>query len=252
VTPGKGWLRLAGVTKRFGHVRALKGIDLELQAGECVALLGPNGAGKSTLLRIVAGLMKPTSGQVLLDGRPASSDPLALRRRLGFVGHATMLHGCLTARESLTFAGRLHGVPQLRFRTEALLRELDLVARAGDPVDTLSRGMQQRVALARALLHDPELLLLDEPHSGLDEPASRVLAALLAGLRKRRRTIVLVTHDLARGVQLADRVVILVEGSVAADLPAAAIDRARFAESYLECIRLGALPATAMASGVAP
>jgi heme exporter protein A len=237
-------LELRGVTKRFGPVRALRGVDLALAPGESVALLGANGAGKTTLLRIVAGLARPTSGEVLVAGRPALSEPAELRRRLGHVSHATMLHDALSARENLRFAGRLHGIGPLRSRIDQLLRSLDLSERADEPLGQLSRGMQQRVAVARALLHDPEVLLLDEPWTGLDAATSRILTDLLHALRRRHRTVLLVTHDLGRALDVAERLVVVHQGRVAWDAPARGVTAAA-----LERILLDPASAPALAAG---
>jgi heme exporter protein A len=226
----------SGVTKRFGHVKALRGVDLAVQPGEFLTLFGPNGAGKTTLLRILAGLTRPSGGGVTLGGQPLLADLSALRRRLGYVSHHTMLYDALSARENLMFVGRLHQVGQLRTRVDQLLRSMGLEGRADDPVGTLSRGNQQRVAVARALLHDPELILLDEPFSGLDQQAARVLRTLLATVRKRGHTVVLVTHDIARGLELADRAVIIHRGRVVHDGVAGEHAPERFEDVYCACV----------------
>jgi heme exporter protein A len=213
-------LEVRGVTKRYGPVRALRGVDLTAAPGECVALLGANGAGKSTLLRVIAGLARPTSGRVLLQGKPAEADGAAWRRRLGHVSHHLMLHEALTARENLRFSARLHGVEPFIPRAEQILRSLGLQDRADEPVRQLSRGLQQRAAIARALLHDPEILLLDEPFTGLDQRSGAALSALLATLRRKHRLLVLVTHDLARAAELATRVVHVRGGKIVHDGPA--------------------------------
>ena len=214
---GRPVLELTGVTKRFGPFRALRGVDLAVNRGDSLALLGPNGAGKTTLLRILAGLARPTSGEVLLEGRPALQDPASLRRRLGHVSHHSMLHDALTTRENLQFAGRLHALEGLRSRIDQVLRSLDLHERADEPVRQLSRGLTQRAAIARAILHDPEILLLDEPYTGLDRAAGAALTSLLASLRRRGRTVILVTHDLERALEASERLVVLHQGRVATD-----------------------------------
>jgi heme exporter protein A len=211
-------LELRGITKRYGPARALRGVDLAFERGECVALLGPNGAGKSTILRIVAGLARATSGDLLLDGRPAESHGGAWRARLGHVSHHLMLYESLTTRENLGFAGRLHGVAQQRSRADQILRSLGLQDRADEPVRQLSRGLAQRAAVARALLHDPEILLLDEPYTGLDQASGAALTTLLHSLRRKGRLLLLVTHDLAHASALATRVVHLRQGRVIADV----------------------------------
>jgi heme exporter protein A len=230
-------LTVSGLAKRFGRVRALRGLDLRVEAGEVVAILGPNGAGKSTLLRIVAGLMRPSAGTVLVDGQPLGRDPAAVRRRIGLVSHHTMLYDCLTARENLAFAARMFDVAAAFTRLDQLLRALEIDSRADEPVANLSRGMQQRVAIARALLHDPDLLLLDEPHAGLDETASRALAELLGAGERRGRSVLLVTHDLGRGLALAHRAVVLLAGVAALDVRLSEADRQAFPDTYVQCLR---------------
>ncbi len=216
------WLSGAGVEKRFGRVTALHGIDFELAPGESVAILGANGAGKSTWLRILAGLAKPSAGRFvaeLLDGAAGSPTSLpreALRGRIGYVGHATLLHGELTARENLEFAARLHGRRFARDAQDALLAELGLAEYAERRVATLSRGTAQRVSIARSLVHDPDLLLLDEPFTGLDEISAERLSRQLAQLRGRGRALVVVTHDPQRAVELADRALLLHRGRLRA------------------------------------
>ncbi|HSE28192.1 MAG TPA: heme ABC exporter ATP-binding protein CcmA [Gemmatimonadales bacterium] len=204
-------LEARGVTRAFGAQRALRGVDLRLDAGDAVAVAGPNGAGKTTLLRILAGLMRPTAGEVhLADGR-TPRDPAA-RRRVGLLSHQSFLYDDLTARENLRFTGRLYGLPDAAARTERALEEAGLAARADDPVRQLSRGMLQRVAIARALLHDPAILLLDEPFTGLDVPSAARLRGLLADQRAAGRGLVIVTHHLAEAWGFATHVAVLVRG----------------------------------------
>ncbi len=204
-------LEARGVTRAFGAQRALRGVDLRLAAGDAVAVAGPNGAGKTTLLRILAGLMRPTSGEVhLADGR-TPRDPAA-RRRVGLLSHQSFLYDDLTPRENLLFTGRLYGLADAAERTARALEEAGLAARADDPVRQLSRGMVQRVAIARALLHEPEILLLDEPFTGLDVPSAARLRALLAAQRAAGRGLVIVTHHLAEAWGFATHVAVLARG----------------------------------------
>lgn len=208
----------AGVEKRFGRVTALHGIDFEIAPGESVAILGANGAGKSTWLRILAGLAKPSAGRFVAEASEGAGAPPVLlsreglRGRVGYVGHATLLHGELTARENLEFAARLHGRRPGRRDQDALLAELGLAEQAERRVATLSRGTAQRVSIARSLVHDPDLLLLDEPFTGLDEISAERLSSQLAQLRGRGRALVVVTHDPQRAVELADRALLLHRG----------------------------------------
>jgi ABC-type multidrug transport system ATPase subunit len=221
-------VRLAGdgVEKRFGRVTALAGIDFVIEPGESVAILGANGAGKSTWLRILAGLAKPSGGRFvaeLVAGPDAPAAPPgvplareALRGRVGYVGHATLLSGELTARENLVFAARLHGLRPTRAEQDALFAELGLEEFADRRVASLSRGTAQRVSIARGVVHAPDLLLLDEPFTGLDERAATRLSGQLAQLRQRGCSLVVVTHDPQRAVELADRALLLHRGRLRA------------------------------------
>ena len=199
-----------GLFKRFGHVEALAGLDLTLDAGECLALLGPNGAGKSTLLRIVAGLARPSEGSLSIDGDAAHER--TTRRRIGYIGHASLLYPELSARENLIFAGRLYDVADPPGRADELLSEEGLTDVSQRLVSGFSRGMAQRVAIARGLVHDPDVLLLDEPFTGLDRRAARRLESRLDALRRSGHTLILVTHDVASAARLAQHVVVLSEG----------------------------------------
>jgi heme exporter protein A len=201
-------LAAAGLEKRFGAVAALRGVDLELPRGGALAILGPNGAGKSTLLRILAGLAHPTAGRVELDGARVRG------AAVGYLGHATLLYPELTAHENLVFAGRLHRIADPAARAEALLAEEGLAQVAGRRAGGFSRGMAQRLSIARARVHDPELLLLDEPFTGLDRRSADRLTERLRALRGAGHALVLVTHDVGQAAALADEVVILVEGRV--------------------------------------
>jgi ABC-type multidrug transport system ATPase subunit len=213
-------LRLAGtgVEKRFGRVTALAGIDFEIEAGESVAILGANGAGKSTWLRILAGLAKPSAGRFVAEvGEGPARVALAreaLRGRVGYVGHATLLSGELTARENLLFAARLHGRHPSRADQDALLGELGLAEVSERRVSTMSRGTAQRVSIARGVVHQPDVLLLDEPFTGLDEASATRLSRQLGRLRSRGCSLVVVTHDPQRVVELADRALLLHRGQI--------------------------------------
>jgi heme exporter protein A len=198
------------LAKRFGHAIALEQLDLDLAAGESLAVLGPNGAGKSTLLRLLAGLALPSAGSIEIDGEPAQRR--TARQRVGYIGHASLLYPALTARENLVFAARLHGVIEPAARAAALLEDADLGASADQQVGGFSRGMAQRVAIARGLVHDPALLLLDEPFTGLDRTAADRLLARLEGLRGSGRSIVLVTHEIERAAELSDASLVLAQG----------------------------------------
>ena len=205
-------LEARGLVREFAGFPAVDGIDFQLAPGRLLTVFGPNGAGKTTLLRILAGGLRPTKGQVLLDGETVDVGGREWRRRIGVVSHQGFLYGQLTAAENLEFYGRLFGLSDLAERVPERLAAVGLEDRTRSLVRTLSRGMRQRLALARALLHDPEVVLLDEPYTGLDAHAATVLNGVLASLKDGRRTVVLVTHNLGQGIELADRVAIQVGG----------------------------------------
>ena len=200
------------LVRTFGGCRAVDGVSFQLDRGLLLAIFGPNGAGKSTLLRMLAGGLRPTSGQIRVAGEAARVPDREWRRRVGVVSHESFLHGHLTAEENLLFYGRLFGLPHLKERVSEHVEAMGLREGAGVPVADLSRGFQQRVALARALLHDPEVVLLDEPYTGLDAHAAGLLREQLGSLKDGQRTVVLVTHNLRQGLELADRVAIQVRG----------------------------------------
>jgi heme exporter protein A len=208
-------LEARDLTRRFGAVRAVDGISFSLGAGEVLTLLGPNGAGKTTLLGLLAGTLHPTSGEIRFRGAPLDPSKTEWRHELGVLSHRTFLYGALTARENLEFWARLYGIASPRDRALAALTEVGLAAEAERAARGFSRGMRQRLSLARTLLHDPSLVLLDEPFTGLDLHAAALLRDVLQRLRDGRRTVILVTHQLAEGIELADRVAIQVRGRLA-------------------------------------
>ena len=204
------------VSRHYGRRRALSKVSLDCRAGEVLGLLGPNGAGKSTLLSILATLLAPSAGEVRYGTRTASEAGPDLRARLGFLSHDLHLYPELTAQENLEFFAQLYGVPRVAERVGEALARAGLTARAGDLVNGFSRGMRQRLALERALLHDPRLLLLDEPFTGLDDASVAALVARLKELRAASRIVVVVTHDLDVAEVLLDRVAVLKEGRLIA------------------------------------
>jgi heme exporter protein A len=212
-------LEARGVQRSFGRVRILRGLDLSLRAGEALAVVGPNGAGKTTLLRILAGLMRPSAGQVHVLGQPLSPSSAQARRAIGLLSHQSLLYDDLTLLENLTFAARLYGLERPRRVASAALEAAGLADRAAELPSRLSRGLLQRAAIARSLLHGPKLLLLDEPFTGLDAAASDRLRADLRGRIAEGLGVVLVTHHLGEVWQLASRVAVLMEGRWAADEP---------------------------------
>jgi heme exporter protein A len=197
-----------GLERRYGERVALRGVSFRLEAGETLVVLGPNGAGKSTLLRVLAGLLRPHDGAVRVLDAALPGEAWKVRGRVGYLGHEPLLYRSLSARENLIFNARLYGVPEAR--VDELLERVGLTRRGGDPVEELSRGMKQRVAAARAVLHEPELLLLDEPLSAVDPGAVALLDPLIG--RGSGLTRVLVTHDVERGSAEADQILRLRAG----------------------------------------
>jgi heme ABC exporter ATP-binding subunit CcmA len=212
------------LVKRFGLKTVLRGLDFKVEPGEFVALLGPNGAGKTTFLRILASLSRPALGDVRIAGYRLPQQAAAVRRRLGVVSHLPLLYGDLTAEENLRFFGRMYGVPHLDRRITEVLEMIGLTARRRDLVRTFSRGMQQRLAIGRAVLHDPEVMLFDEPHTGLDQDACAMLDQVLREVAARGRTVVMTSHDLARVGDLASRFDILSRGVIVASAPRTEIE----------------------------
>jgi len=210
---------------------ALDRLDLTVGRGEALAIFGPNGAGKSTLCRLLTSTLKPTSGTLRVAGHDPRRQERTIKRMFGVVSHQTFLYDALSARENLHFFARLSGVRETGPRVDALLREVGLGERGDDPVRGFSRGMQQRVALSRALLHEPEILVLDEPFTGLDPRAAHWLASTLASLQARGTTLLLVTHDPARGLALTDRWILLSRGRLTASGASRQTDRDTLTEA---------------------
>lgn len=223
-------LRLEKVSKSYGPVAALQNIDLQLKPGRTLAIVGPNGAGKSTLLRLVAGLAHPSRGRVEIWGSPVD------RSAVGYLGHATLLYSELSARENLIFAGRLNAVPDPGERADELLAEEGLAAVAHRRTGGFSRGMAQRLAIARARVHNPHLLLLDEPFTGLDVPAVDRLSQRLAALRDAGQSWLMVTHEVEQAATLARSAAVLVEGRMAAQLADEELTTASLTAAYRQAL----------------
>jgi heme exporter protein A len=225
--------------RRFGAQKAVDDISFSLDAGRFLALFGPNGAGKSTLLRLLSGALRPTDGGLFLGDEPLHTREPGWQRRIGVLSHQTFLYGHLTARENLRFFADLYGVENPEPRIQERLEAVDLAGRGDDLAKNYSRGMRQRLALARTLLHDPEVVLLDEPFTGLDAHASSVLRGVLEALRDGRRTVVMVTHNLMEGMELADTVAIQVRGRLAHWGPTSELPEADFPSFYRETVGAG-------------
>lgn len=220
------------LTKQFGPFRALRGIDLEIKPGEFATIVGPNGAGKTTLLRILATLSRPTDGHVSIAGHALPKGADAARRQIGLLSHQPLLYGDLTAEENLRFFGRMYDVANLEARIVEQLDRVDLLDRKDDRARTFSRGMQQRLAIARALLHDPSVVLLDEPFTGLDPHASDRLEELLHTLNNGQRTVVMTIHDLERGWAMCNRALVLARGKIVYQARTTEVDVATFRAEF--------------------
>lgn len=215
---------------------ALRDLDLRLDEGDFLGLFGPNGAGKTTLVRILATLARPTAGRVLVGGLDVRECTAEVRRQIGVVSHQTFLYRDLTAEENLRLYARLYDLDDAQSRVREALARVALGHRAGDPVRTLSRGMQQRVSIARAVLHDPRILLLDEPYNGLDQHAAVSLTGILQEMALSGRTVLMTTHDLEQGLALCGRVAILNGGRLVHRGPAAGLTAASFRRLYMDAV----------------
>lgn len=209
-------IEVRNLVKRFGLKTILKGLEFEAQPGEFIGLLGPNGAGKTTFLRILSSLSRPNLGLVKVAGYRLPQQAAYVRSRLGVLSHQPLLYGDLTAAENLRFYSRMYGVENYAERRDEVLELVDLTKRRNDLVRTFSRGMQQRLSIARAVLHDPVILLLDEPYTGLDQDASAMLDGVLKQIAAQGRTVVMTSHDLARAADLGTRFDVLSRGKIVA------------------------------------
>ena len=223
-----------GLTKHYGNRPVLRDIDLELPWGEVLSLFGPNGAGKTTLVRLLAGLARPTDGSIRIAGLNPERRGIDVRRLLGVVTHQTFLYDELTARENLRFYARMYGLDSADERIEEVSATLGSTSYLDARVRTLSNGMQKRVSLARAVLHRPRLLIFDEPEAGLDQEALELVQALLETHRAEGGSAVVTTHNVERGLSIADRVIILANGRISYDEPSGALEPVSFRDTYRE------------------
>jgi heme exporter protein A len=206
------------LTKSYGMRPVLRRVSLSIDKGEFVAILGANGAGKTTLLRVLATLIRPDSGQLSVGDVDALQHPAQARARIGLVSHQPLLYPDLTAQENLLFYARMYGITDALAQVSAVLRRVELHPRAHDPVRTFSRGMVQRLAIARAVLHNPPVLLLDEPYTGLDQSSARNLSALLREFAISGRSVVMTTHEFGRGLEGVQRALVIRGGRMADEL----------------------------------
>lgn len=230
-------IKIEGLVKSYGTNAVLRSVDLHVQPGEFVTLVGPNGAGKTTMMRIVATLLKANGGSVKIGGWPLPDHADKVRRHIGLVSHYSLLYGDLTAAENLMFFARLYQLEDRHERAIQALQTVGLAARQRDPVRSFSRGMVQRLTLARATLHEPDVLLFDEPYTGLDQDAARLLDDLLTGESEKGRTIFMITHDLTRGLNLCHRIAILSRGRIAQVVERETVTTADFMKLYTDTTR---------------
>lgn len=223
------------LTRAFGRRVAIRGLTFAVNDGECLALFGPNGAGKTTLLRILAGLLRPTSGEAHIAGvkLPGGAEARAV---VGLISHQSMLYSALTARENVEFTARLYGLESPRQAAMRALQRMRLDERAESPVRSLSRGMQQRVSIARAIVHEPRVVLLDEPYTGLDETGAAALSAVLESLKSGGAALVLVTHHLGEGLALATHTAIMRDGQFVKHEPRGTVELDVYRDVYREAI----------------
>lgn len=223
------------LSRTFGSRRAVDDVSLTVMPGEALALFGPNGAGKTTLLRLLAGLLKPTGGTATVSGVTLPGGP-DVRRTIGVISHHTLLYDALTARENVEFAARLYGMSEASAAAERALGIMGMLERADTPVRALSRGMKQRVSIARATVHEPVVVLADEPFTGLDVAGSRALSVLLSELRRNGAALVIVTHNIADGLSLATHAAIMRHGRIVRLDKRVDIDAGRYEAQYAEMV----------------
>lgn len=223
------------LTRAFGGRRAVDGVSFTLGCGECLAVFGPNGAGKTTLLRVLAGLLKPTAGSARIGGVALPGGP-EVRAVVGLISHASMLYAALTARENVELAARLYGVRDARTAAERALSRMRVLERAESPVRSLSRGLQQRVSVARAMVHEPGVVLLDEPFTGLDAAGAAALTATLVELRSHGAALLMVTHNIEEGLSLATHAAIMRDGRFVRLEKSEALDTGTYAAGYRDLV----------------
>jgi heme exporter protein A len=210
-------IEIKKLTKQADNKLILRGIDLSIKKGETVAILGPNGAGKSTLLKVLATLIKPTSGMVKINSLDLKKDHIEIKKVLGYLPHSSLLYDHYSPLENLVFFGNVYGVKNVEEKAIKLVKEVGLSFFLNEPVKNFSRGMIQRIAIARAIIHDPEVLLLDEPHTGLDQGAITILNNVILSMRERGATTLMVTHDFKQAAEICDRIIILKNGKIVDD-----------------------------------
>jgi heme exporter protein A len=214
---GTAMIEIKKLTKQADNKLILRGVDLSIKKGETVGILGPNGAGKSTLLKVLATLIKPTSGSITINGLDLKKNQVAIKKILGYLPHSSLLYDHYSPLENLVFFGDLYGVKHSEQRAVELVKEVGLSFFLNEPVKNFSRGMIQRIAIARAIIHDPEVLLLDEPHTGLDQGAISILNNVILNMKQKGTTTLMVTHDFKQAAEICDRIIIVKSGKIVDD-----------------------------------
>jgi heme exporter protein A len=210
-------IEIKKLTKQADNKLILRGVDLSIKKGETVAILGPNGAGKSTLLKVLATLIKPTSGLIKVNDMDLKKNHIEIKKIMGYLPHSSLLYDHYTPLENLVFFGNIYGVKNVEQRAIELVKEVGLSFFLNEPVKNFSRGMIQRIAIARAIVHEPEILLLDEPHTGLDQGAIGILNNVILSMKAKGTTTLMVTHDFKQAAEICDRIIILKNGKIVDD-----------------------------------
>lgn len=229
-------IRIDNITKKYGHLEAVRKLSFSLEKGEFLSIFGPNGAGKSTLLKILSAQTRATDGHVFFNGESIKDLPNDFRQNFGIISHQPFLYENLSAVENLRFYAKLYGVKEFNSKIDALLKKVELFKRKDDPARNFSRGMTQRLSIARALIHDPEIILLDEPYTGLDQHASYLLSSILQEQFEYHKTIIMVTHNLQRGYQLSSKLAVMKKGKFVFYGDKSEIEESRLEDSYLEMV----------------
>jgi len=210
-------IEIKKLTKQADNKLILRGVDLSIKKGETVAILGPNGAGKSTLLKMLATLIKPTSGLIKVNDMDLKKNHIQIKKILGYLPHSSLLYDHYTPLENIVFFGNIYGVKNVEQRATELVKEVGLSFFLNEPVKNFSRGMIQRIAIARAIVHEPEILLLDEPHTGLDQGAIGILNNVILSMKAKGTTTLMVTHDFKQAAEICDRIIIIKNGKIIDD-----------------------------------
>jgi heme exporter protein A len=225
-------IEVRGLTKTYGQQVVIRNLDLELPWGDFLIVFGPNGSGKTTLIKLLATITRPTQGEVRIGGFDLKKNPSAVRRNIGLVTHQPLLYGDLTGLENLRFHGKMFGLTNLEERIQEAAELMGVTSYLGRKASVLSHGMQKRLSLARAILHDPPILLLDEPETGLDQEALEMLGQMMGIGQRGRRTVLMATHSVERGMALGNRVAILAGGKIAYHEERGLIDEDMFKSTY--------------------